>query len=665
MSDSMIERLVSNLFWLVPVIGLITLSVAWSFYRLIKAADPGSGRMVEVHQAIREGAFAFIRREYLTVAIVLAILIILLAVFLGWEAALSALVGAAFSLLAGFIGMSAATIANVRTARAAEKGAGTALAIAFPAGAVMGLTVVGLNLIGIALLYVLFGHPELITGYGLGASLVALFARFGGGIFTKAADVGADLVGKVEAGIPEDDPRNPAVIADNVGDNVGDVCGMGGDLFESEAEVMVAAMTIGIALTAHLGPRAIVAPVLLFAIGVLASIIGSFSVRIKGEGSVYRAINTGTYVTGALAILGGFLLVQYYLKDMSLFWAVLAGPLAGILVGIASEYFTSDEKKPVRRLAESAKTGPATIVIGGLAIGMRSTMLPILITSGAVILAYHFGGLYGVALSAVSMLSISGMTIAVDAYGPVADNAGGIAQMAGLPEEVRKVTDALDAVGNTTAAITKGFDISAAALTALALFAAYAETASLKLIDMLSPYVIVGMLVGGALPFLFTAEALDSVGRAAGHMIEEVRRQFREIPGLREGKARPEYARCVDISTKAALREMIIPGVIALAAPILVGLILGKEALGGMLSGSLITGMMLALFLSNSGGAWDNAKKYIEAGNHGGKHSSAHAAAVVGDTVGDPCKDTAGPSLNILFKLLEIVALTAAPLLFR
>lgn len=660
------SRLLADLFWVVPVVGLVTMLVAWALYRRVKAADPGEGKMVEVHQAIREGAFAFIRREYRTVAIVLAVLAVLLGVFLGIASAVSALVGAGLSLLAGYIGMSAATIANVRTARAAEKGAAAALRVAFPAGAVMGLTVVGLNLLGISVLYVAFGKPELITGYGLGASLVALFARFGGGIFTKAADVGADLVGKVEEGIPEDDPRNPAVIADNVGDNVGDVCGMGGDLFESEAEVMVAAMTIGVALSGTMqGARALVAPVILFAVGVLASVIGSFSVRLGRGNSIYRAINLGNYVTGLLTVIGGFLVVRYYIQDMKYFWAVLAGPVAGVLVGLASEYYTSDEQKPVRRLAEMAKTGPATTVIGGMAIGMRSTVLPIIITSGAVILSYKFGGFYGVALSAVSMLSISGMTIAVDAYGPVSDNAGGIAQMAGLPEDVREVTDTLDAVGNTTAAITKGFDISAAALTALALFTAYAETAHMKFIDLLSPHVIVGLFIGGALPFLFTAQALDAVGRAASAMIEEVRRQMREIPGLREGKARPEYAKCVDISTRVALKEMIIPGLIALATPIVVGIVLGKEAVGGVLGGSLVTGMMLALFLSNAGGAWDNAKKFIESGNHGGKGSSAHAAAVVGDTVGDPFKDTAGPSLNILFKLVEIVALTAAPILFR
>lgn len=573
------------------------------------------------------------------------------------------LVGAFFSLLAGFVGMNEATLANVRTANAARKGAAEAIQIAFSAGAIMGLTVVGLNLVGITFLFLLFPDPELLTGYGLGSSLVALFARFGGGIYTKAADVGADLVGKLEEGIPEDDPRNPAVIADNVGDNVGDVCGMGSDLFESEAEVMVAAMAIGTTLVGQFGARAIVGPVLLFAIGVVASVIGIYFVKVSRSSNAYTAINNGNYLTCALTVLGGFLFTRYYLQDMSLFWAVMVGPVAGVLVGLASEYYTSDERKPVQMLAASAETGAATTIIDGMAIGMKSTVLPIIITAAAVLIAYRFGGFFGLALSAVSMLSISGITIAVDAYGPVADNAGGIAEMAGLPEEVREVTDALDSVGNSMAAVTKGFDISAAALTALSLFAAYASAARLESIDLLSPYVIIGLFIGGVLPFFFSAQALDAVGRAAGYMIEEVRRQMREIPGLREGKAKPDYARCVDISTRVALKEMVIPSIIALLSPIVVGFVLGTEALAGLLGGCLLTGMLMALFLANSGGAWDNAKKYIEAGNHGGKNSPAHAAAVIGDTVGDPFKDTAGPSLNILFKLVQIVALIIAPLL--
>jgi len=621
--------------------------------------------MQEIHHAIRTGAFAFIRREYTTVGWVLLIATPILYFTLGLPTVVTFLIGALLSLLAGLIGMNAATLANVRTAHAAEKGAAEAIQIAFPAGAIMGLTVVGLNLIGITLLYMIFPDPELLTGYGLGSSLVALFARFGGGIYTKAADVGADLVGKVEEGIPEDDPRNPAVIADNVGDNVGDVCGMGGDLFESEAEVMVAAMAIGTTLTARYGLKAIVGPVLLFAIGVFASIIGIYFIKVRRSSNAYTAINTGNYVTCALAVLGGFIFTKFYLKDLSLFWAVMVGPVAGLLVGLASEYYTSDEKKPVRFLASSAQTGAATTIIDGIAIGMKSTVLPILITAAAVLIAFRFGGFFGLALSAVSMLSISGITIAVDAYGPVADNAGGIAEMAGLPEHVREVTDALDSVGNSMAAVTKGFDISAAALTALSLFAAYASAARLSSIDLLSPFVIIGVFIGGVLPFFFSAQALDAVGRAAGYMIEEVRRQMREIPGLREGKAKPDYARCVDISTRVALKEMIFPSLIALVVPVVIGFALGKEALAGVLVGSLLTGMLMALFLANSGGAWDNAKKYIEAGNFGGKNSPAHAAAVIGDTVGDPCKDTAGPSLNILFKLVEIVALTIAPLLLR
>jgi len=653
----------SDLFWVVPLVGIITLLVVWSYYRTIKKADPGNEKMQEIHHAIRTGAFAFIRREYTTVGWVLLIAAPILYFTIGLASVVTFLIGALFSLLAGLIGMNAATLANVRTAHAAEKGTAEALQIAFPAGAIMGLTVVGLNLIGITVLYLIFPNPDLLTGYGLGSSLVALFARFGGGIYTKAADVGADLVGKVEEGIPEDDPRNPAVIADNVGDNVGDVCGMGGDLFESESEVMVAAMTIGTTLTATYGVKAIVGPVLLFAIGVLASVLGIYFIKLRRSHNVYTAINNGNYLTCALAVIGGFFFCKFYLKDLSLFWAVMVGPLAGLLVGQASEYYTSDEKKPVRFLASSAQTGAATTIIDGFAIGMKSTVLPILITSFAVLIAYRFGGFYGLALSAVSMLSISGITIAVDAYGPVADNAGGIAEMASLPEDVREVTDTLDSVGNSMAAVTKGFDISAAALTALSLFAAYASAAKLEAIDLLSPYVIIGLFIGGVLPFFFSAQALDAVGRAAGHMIEEVRRQLREIPGLREGKAKPDYARCVDISTRVALKEMVFPSLVALVIPVVIGFLLGKEALAGVLGGSLLTGMLLALFLTNSGGAWDNAKKYIEAGNFGGKNSPAHSAAVIGDTVGDPCKDTAGPSLNILFKLVEIVALTIAPLL--
>ena len=577
----------SELFWVVPLVGIVTLFVVWTYYRSIKKEDPGDEKMVEIHQAIRTGAFAFIKREYTSVGIVLLIGAPILWFTLGLPAMVTFLVGAFFSLLAGFVGMNEATLANVRTANAARKGAAEAIQIAFSAGAIMGLTVVGLNLVGITFLFLLFPDPELLTGYGLGSSLVALFARFGGGIYTKAADVGADLVGKLEEGIPEDDPRNPAVIADNVGDNVGDVCGMGSDLFESEAEVMVAAMAIGTTLVGQFGARAIVGPVLLFAIGVVASVIGIYFVKVSRSSNAYTAINNGNYLTCALTVLGGFLFTRYYLQDMSLFWAVMVGPVAGVLVGLASEYYTSDERKPVQMLAASAETGAATTIIDGMAIGMKSTVLPIIITAAAVLIAYRFGGFFGLALSAVSMLSISGITIAVDAYGPVADNAGGIAEMAGLPEEVREVTDALDSVGNSMAAVTKGFDISAAALTALSLFAAYASAARLESIDLLSPYVIIGLFIGGVLPFFFSAQALDAVGRAAGYMIEEVRRQMREIPGLREGKAKPDYARCVDISTRVALKEMVIPSIIALLSPIVVGFVLGTEALAGLLGGCL------------------------------------------------------------------------------
>ena len=524
----------------------------------------------------------------------------------------------------------------------------------------MGMAVVGLGVLGILICYALFRDPSTITGFGFGASSIALFARVGGGIYTKAADVGADLVGKVEAGIPEDDPRNPATIADNVGDNVGDIAGMGADLFESYVNSIIAAMAIGLTI---FGGQGILFPLMLAAIGIVSSIIGVYFVKVKEGGNAQVALRIGTFVTGGLMIAGSFVLTKAIFNELNLFWGVLSGVAVGVLIGFITEVYTSSAYKPVQQIAASTETGYATTILSGVAVGMKSTVIPVLLICTAILVSYFFSGLYGIACAAVGMLSITGMSLSVDAYGPIADNAGGIAEMSDLDPEVRKITDKLDAVGNTTAAMGKGLAIGSAALTALALFAAYAQAVELAVIDLNNPKVMVGLFIGGMLPFLFSALTIQAVGRSAQAMIDEVRRQFREIPGILEGKGRPEYEKCVDISTAAALREMIIPGLLAVATPIFVGYVLGAEALGGLLGGSITTGVMLAIFMSNAGGAWDNAKKYIEEGHHGGKGTENHAASVVGDTVGDPFKDTSGPSLNILIKLMSVVALVIAPLL--
>lgn len=644
---------------------IIALIVCLAIYKSISNADPGNEQMQKLADDISEGAMAFLDREYRTLAIFALVIATLLWIFVGGWTAFCFAIGATFSATAGFIGMRAATKGNVRTAAAAQSSLGDALRIAFRSGAVMGLAVVGLGLLGLSgLLYLgieTIGLENIILslfGFSFGASTISLFSRVGGGIYTKAADVGADIVGKIEQGIPEDDPRNPATIADNVGDNVGDIAGMGADLYSSYVGSMIAAMALGLALTeAH-----IFFPIALGALGIVASIAGMFIVRANDEETLQKVLRYSFLFSSFVVLVGSWFLADFYFGNATMFWVVLNGIGAGIVIELATEYYTSSHFKPVQKLSEASKTGAATNIIEGLGLGFMSTAIPMLVITAVAFTSYTLADFYGIAISAVAMLSTLGISLAIDAYGPVADNAGGIAEMSSLPDKVRERTDALDAAGNMTAAIGKGFAIGSAALTALAFFSAFATRASLDAISLLNIEVLVGVFLGVLMPFIFTSLTMSAVSSAAFEMIEEVRRQFKEMPGILKGETKPDYRRCVDISTIGALKQMVVPGFLIIIPPIIVGLVLGTEALGGMIIGALGTAMLLGIALSNAGGAWDNAKKYIETGKHGGTGSPAHAASIIGDTVGDPAKDTSGPSLNILIKLMSIVALTLLPL---
>ena len=649
-----------SLKFLAPALAVVALLFAFYKIAFVSKQDAGTERMKEIAAAISDGAKAFLFAEYKILAIFVVVLFVAIGLGLGsWITALCFLFGALFSILAGYIGMNVATKANVRTANAARtSGMNKALSIAFSGGSVMGMCVVGLGLLGASVLFLIFEDTSVLFGFSLGSSSIALFARVGGGIYTKAADVGADLVGKVEAGIPEDDPRNPAVIADNVGDNVGDVAGMGADLFESYVGAIISAMTLGAVVIAQFGDLSVIFPLVIAACGILASVIATFFVRGKEGSNPHKALKMGSYVSALLVVIAAIILSKVMLNSYGPAIAIVAGLVVGLVIGVVTEVYTSGDYKFVKKIAQQSETGSATTIISGTAVGMMSTWVPVILICVGIFLAYKFAGLYGIALAAVGMLSTTGITVAVDAYGPIADNAGGIAEMSGLDHSVREITDKLDAVGNTTAAMGKGFAIGSAALTALALFVSFTQATGLTAdqVALTSPTVVIGLLIGGMLPFVFSAMTMDSVSKAAYSMIEEVRRQFHEIPGIMEGKAKPDYKTCVAISTTAALKEMLVPGIMAVVAPLAVGLILGSTALAGLLAGSLVSGVMMAMFMSNAGGAWDNAKKYIEEGHHGGKGSDAHKAAVVGDTVGDPFKDTSGPSINILIKLMTVVS---------
>ena len=649
-----------SLIFLAPVLAVVALLFAVYKIAFVSKQDAGTDRMKEIAASINEGAKAFLFAEYKILAIFIVVLFLAIGLFLrenSWITAVCFLCGALFSILAGYVGMNVATKANVRTANAARtSGMNKALSVAFSGGSVMGMCVVGLGLLGASVLYMIIGKLGVLFGFSLGASSIALFARVGGGIYTKAADVGADLVGKVEAGIPEDDPRNPAVIADNVGDNVGDVAGMGADLFESYVGAIISAMTLG--AVAFSGSKGVVFPLVIAACGILASVIATFFVRGSEGANPHKALKMGSYVSALLVVIASVILSKVMLGGFGAAIAIVSGLVVGLVIGIVTEVYTSGDYKFVKKIAQQSETGSATTIISGTAVGMMSTWIPVVLICVGIFLAYRFAGIFGIALAAVGMLSTTGITVAVDAYGPIADNAGGIAEMSGLDHSVREITDKLDAVGNTTAAMGKGFAIGSAALTALALFVSFTQATGLTAdsVALTNPNVVIGLLIGGMLPFVFSAMTMDSVSKAAYSMIEEVRRQFREIPGVMEGTTKPDYKTCVAISTTSALKEMLVPGIMAVVVPLLVGIVLGSTALAGLLAGSLVSGVMLAMFMSNAGGAWDNAKKYIEEGNHGGKGSEAHKAAVVGDTVGDPFKDTSGPSINILIKLMTVVS---------
>ena len=645
----------------IALIGAV-LALLFAAYSVKKTLDlpQGSPKMIEISKAIQEGAMAFLNREYKTVAIFAVILALIIWALLGWIIAVTFLLGAFLSALAGYIGMNISVRANVRTAEAAKHGLKPAFRAAFIGGTVTGMSVVGLGLLGVTILYYFIGDPKLLIGFGFGASLVSLFARVGGGIYTKGADVGADLVGKIEAGIPEDDPRNAAVIADNVGDNVGDCAGMAADLFESYVVTIIAAMLLAIG---YADSKYMVFPLVMGAIAIVASILSTFVVNTNKISEIWNVLNRGILLSALLSAVGFFAVSLWMFNNLNLFYASLVGLIVTVVIGIVTEYYTSTSRSPVISIAESAKTGPATVIINGMAVGMISTIVPVIVICIGILSAYYFAGVYGIAIAAMAMLSMTGIIVAVDSFGPITDNAGGIAEMAKLDKKVRNITDPLDAVGNTTKAVTKGFAIGSAALAALSLFVAYGREVKLDTINIYDPKVVVGLFVGGLLVFIFSSLTMSAVGKSAFKIVEEVRRQFREIKGLMQGKAKADYAKCVDISTAAAIKELMLPGLIAVASPIIVGFVLGPAALGGLLTGAIITGLLMAITMTTGGAAWDNAKKYIETGKLGGKGSDAHKAAVVGDTVGDPFKDTSGPALNPLIKVLNTIAILIAPLI--